>query len=313
MHTVRAIAGALAVAVVAACGPASPPGTTDPDGAIPSPGVTEGPVPPGGEPTPPPGAPATAGEDAAPPDGATGTGATGDGATGDDGAAAERTPLDDLAPVGFNGRAMLRGDRPRLVVEIDVQEGLSPSQEAIDHLVATLAEHADKPAGITLTGGNTFSSDRTGWTAADLRAVASTHRSTSSGDEVVSVYVLYVRGGFVDDGEETSAIGVAHRASEVALFPERWRDVGDLLGSGRRVERAVLLHEVGHLLGLVELNYTSDHDRRDPEHPGHSRNRGSVMHWAVETTIVGQIFEGPPPDRFDAADADDLAALREGR
>lgn len=302
MRTVRAIAGALAIAVIAACGPGLPD-----DAATPTVGVTDGPVPPGGTPATPPDAPGPAAGDSPV------ERPQGDELTEGGEAAVELTPVDDLGAVGRNGRAMLRGDRPRLVVEIDVQEGVAPSQRAVDHLIAILAQHADKPGGIALGGGNTFSSDRTGWTAADLRDVAATHRSTSSGRDVVSLYVLYVRGGFVDDGEETNAIGVAHRASEIAMFPDRWGGLPDVLGSSERIERAVLVHELGHTLGLVELTYDSDHDRQDPDYPGHSANRDSVMYWAVETTLVGQVFNGPPPDSFDAADVDDLTALREGR
>ncbi|MBW3619457.1 MAG: hypothetical protein KY461_04380 [Actinobacteria bacterium] len=306
MHPVRALAGVVLVAVAVACAPTAPPDDRGAGETAPSGGAAGTPTT-GAATTPPGDDPGDGG--ASPADRPQGDALT----DGESGADAGLTPVDDLAGVGANGRAMLRGDRGRLVVEVDVQEGLEPSQEAIDHLLATLRQQVDKPGGVELAGGNTFSSDRTQWTAADLRDVGAAQRSTSSGDDVVSLYVLYVRGGFVSDGEETRAIGVAHRASELAVFPDRWSGLGDLIGSDRRIERAVLVHELGHLFGLVELTYDSDHDRQDPDHPGHSSDRSSVMHYAVETTLVGQVFNGPPPDTFTAADRDDLAALREGR
>jgi hypothetical protein len=225
----------------------------------------------------------------------------------------QATPVSDGGAVGANGPAMLRGDRARLVIEVDVQEGVAMDQAAVDHLVDELRRHVDKPGGITFAGGNTFASDRTEWSVGDLREAAAANRTTSSTADSVSVHVLYVRGGFHQDGEETAAIGVAYTASSVAVFPERWAGLGALLGSSRAIERAVLVHEFGHLFGLVNLTYESEIDHEDPQHPGHSSSQQSVMFHAIESTLIGQVFSGPPPDRFDDADAADLAGLRSGR
>lgn len=223
------------------------------------------------------------------------------------------TAANDRGGVGSNARAMLRGDRPGLVVEIDVQQGVRFGQDAVDHLVAVLGRVLDKPGGIRFAGGNTFASDRTAWSTDDLRAAAAANRSTATTDTEVSVHVLYVAGGHQQDGEQTSAIGIAFSASEVALFPDRWQGISGLLGSSAAVERAVLVHEFGHLLSLVNIGYRSDIDHEDPDHPGHSSNQQSVMFHAIESTLIGQVFSGPPPDDFDDADRADLEGLRTGR
>jgi hypothetical protein len=69
----------------------------------------------------------------------------------------------------------------------------------------------------------------------------------------------------------------------------------------------VATHELGHLLGLVDL--VLDTGREDPEHPGHSRSRDSVMFWAVESDLIGSLLGGGPPTVFDAADRADLVAI----
>lgn len=313
---VRVLATVLA-ALLAACG--SPvggdAGTPQVEGsatATTSPGAGEGAAGDGGEASPT--EPATPGQDPATTtdDGDPGEpGATDEPAT-EDTAAPDPTPVvDDFGPVGANGRALLNGRVPRLVVEVDFQDQAEPDQEALDHLVDELSSVVDKPGGIRFAGGNSFASDQTVWRSADLRRVAETNRSTASTTSEVSVYVLYVRGQFFRDSGATSAIGVAYNASETALFPEQWRGVlGGLTGSQEGVEAAVLVHEIGHLFGLVNLTGVDVQQREDPEHPGHSRNRGSVMFHAIETTAVGQVFDGPPPDRFDAADRDDLDVIR---
>lgn len=217
---------------------------------------------------------------------------------------------DDHGPVGANGPAILAAGMPRLVVEIDRQEGARLPPAAVDHLMATLRRHADKPGGIARAGGSTFASDRTRWSAAQIRRTAAANRDVRSGPDRVAIYLLALRGEMTRDGQTSDAIGVAVNASEVGLFPERWAGLADLLGGSEAVGRAVLVHELGHLLGLVNLTYEARHGREDPEHPGHSASRDSVMYWAIETTLIGQVFSGPPPDRFDAADRDDIAFIR---
>ncbi len=284
-------------------------GPTDPGSPTPTGDATPGAGPTGG------GGDATEGSDGS-------DGGGDNGGDGNDGGGGDPPPPDDGDAltsanddgfVGANGRAMLRGDRPSMVIEIDVQEGARVDEAAVDHLVDVIADVAAKPAGIRLAGGNTFASNRTEWTADDLRAAAAANRTTATTDDEVSVHILYVRGGHHDEDGQTNAIGLAYSASTAALFPDRWEGLGALLGSSRAIERAVLVHEVGHLFGLVNLTYTSDIDHEDPEHPGHSRHQDSVMYHAIESTLIGQVFSGPPPDTFHPDDRADLEGLRTGR
>lgn len=72
-----------------------------------------------------------------------------------------------------------------------------------------------------------------------------------------------------------------------------------------------MVHELGHLFGLVNLTGEGAF-HEDPDHEGHSRNTSSVMHWAVESTVVGDVFEGGPPRDFDTDDEQEMQAIRTG-
>ena len=121
------------------------------------------------------------------------------------------------------------------------------------------------------------------------------------------LHLLQLRGTFEGSDE---VLGVAVRGDVLALFPDSIEGSATPLVSVASIEDAVVLHELGHVLGLVDLARNTG--RADPDHPGHSRNAKSVMYWAVESSLVGQVLNGPPPRDFDADDLADLRALRSG-
>ncbi len=123
-----------------------------------------------------------------------------------------------------------------------------------------------------------------------------------------ALHMLYLNGRL--DGDQ---LGVAYYATSVVIMQEFVRDLANPTVSAATIEKAVVVHEVGHMLGLVNIGYTSPRDHEDPEHKGHSKNRGSVMYWAVDTIDVLTILGGGPPDRFDTDDLADLADRRAGK
>ena len=82
--------------------------------------------------------------------------------------------------------------------------------------------------------------------------------------------------------------------------------------SAEEIENSVLVHEFGHLLGLVNLVYTSPVDHEDKDHPGHSNNEESVMYRAVESGDLRNIITGQLPDEFDQDDLNDLSGILSG-
>lgn len=213
-------------------------------------------------------------------------------------------------PPGTFARTLLRpAPATRLVLEQMQQSGAAPRQATIDHAARVLgqvsAKQVDRPAPIALSGGA-----RT-WTASEVRALADSQGRAQQGGDQAVLRVLFLRGSFSGGGDdEGEVLGVAVRGDVAALFPDAIsRAETPLIDSGE-IEDAVLMHELGHLLGLVDL--AIDTGRDDPEHPSHSRNRNSVMYWAVESSLISQVLSGGPPRDFDRDDLADLSALRNG-
>jgi hypothetical protein len=206
-------------------------------------------------------------------------------------------------PGGLAGFLLAPGPATSIVLDVLVQPGASADNATIASLRQILAATSGK--SVTVHGPATLNATGNVYSADDLRSLADS-QGRAQGNGVAVVHVLYLRGQFTDD----SALGVTVRGDTTGVFPDQIARVASPLVSRARLERAVVTHELGHILGLVDI-YLND-NRDDPEHPGLSTNPRSVMYWAVESDLIGQALDGPPPIDFDGADQADLKRIHEG-
>ena len=210
--------------------------------------------------------------------------------------------------VGSDAARYLRPDgSQRVIVQVITQQGATPQQATIDHVVSVLSAASGKPV---TTAGGTVSSDRQKWSSADIRGAATNAAVDAPADSAV-LHLLFLRGQFDEGGDkDDEIIGLSVAGDVAAIFSDKVDAAATGLVSPARIEDSVTTHEVGHLLGLVDLVLHTG--RGDPAHPGHSANRSSVMYWAVESSLVTDLLTGGPPRDFDAQDKADLATIRRG-
>ncbi|HVL47463.1 MAG TPA: hypothetical protein VM889_02805 [Candidatus Thermoplasmatota archaeon] len=240
--------------------------------------------------------------------------------------------LDSFAP-GLANSASAPGSKARdyvsdktykkMVVEIHHPSGAGPNAEALAAFQQTLNEvldkdsiqiqtHQDVPAG----NGKKY-----GWK--EIASLESKVRKGFTGGDTAVLHILYLDGGSEDDKSDSAVLGAAYAGSSLVIFKGNIRKAtsgdGGLLtlpgskAEERFVERAVLIHELGHALGLVNLGTPMQRNHEDGEHKGHSSNRQSVMYWAVESSAgLASLLSGGSdiPWRFDSNDKADLAALK---
>ncbi|HUR32719.1 MAG TPA: hypothetical protein VM032_02935 [Vicinamibacterales bacterium] len=207
------------------------------------------------------------------------------------------------APGQFAGVLLAPGAARSLVLDVRVQPGAALGGDIVPRLAQLLRDQSGKPVAVHGPVQLTDTNQTHG--ADDIRRLADS-QGEPDGNDVAVVHLMYLSGRFEQDG----VLGVTVRADTTAVFPDQIASAASPLVGAARIERAVVTHELGHVLGLVDL-FLDDH-RDDADHPGHSANRASVMYWAVESDVVAQLFGGPPPVDFDAADLADLRAIHAG-
>lgn len=221
---------------------------------------------------------------------------------GGNGDASSQT-IDDTGGLGSAASDILRPEPfTQITLEIAHTPGDRPAETATSHAVSSLEEVTGKQVTLDIyeiaSGDGSYSAD-------EIRSLSAARR-TSSKTPTASIWIAYLDG---ESSDNPSALGIAVAATVAAVFPEKIGGLVDLVHPGS-IERAVLLHEIGHLLALVNIGYQSERNHEDPDHANHSSNRGSVMYWAVEDISVTDVFQGGPPEGFDADDLADLELLR---
>ena len=220
---------------------------------------------------------------------------------------------------------------PALVVEVDYAKGREPSPLALDALMATLAEVADKEEIVLLPPRQLPDEPRfrgeAVWTTDEAYAVHAAFFDSGPVSTVrfgqgrnATLHVLYLNGHDGGNGGD-GAYGFQHY-NVAYLFPDRIRDGTPVASDAAprfpnlaadRIERAVLVHEVGHALGLVDRGAPMLHERLT-EDGAHSRYKGSVMYPSLHGTFAvldPLLGEDSTPYRFDRYDLADLAAVRQ--
>ncbi|HOM29713.1 MAG TPA: hypothetical protein PLS81_09690 [Deltaproteobacteria bacterium] len=123
-----------------------------------------------------------------------------------------------------------------------------------------------------------------GWTTSEIVGVAQTLWDATSPPEEQVIHVLFLNGYYEDaEGIKDRMLGVSFGGTSlIAVFKDV---VESSSGSGlvkRYVEQATLVHEAGHLLGLVNNGVVPCTAHEDPEHPRHCANPVCVMFWLNE-------------------------------
>ncbi|HEV7330699.1 MAG TPA: M12 family metallo-peptidase [Flavisolibacter sp.] len=206
--------------------------------------------------------------------------------------------------VGSSANELLSNSKfNSLVVEIQYMPGFAPDPGAVTHLQNFLSSRLHKPEGISVVTKEIPAAANAILTANEVHAIEKANRSAFTAGDQIAVYVLYTNG----DYSENNVLGIAYRNTSVALFGKKIKTNSGGVGqpSRTKLEATVLEHELGHLLGLVDVG--SSMQTFHKANGNHCSSQSCLMYYAAETTdIFGFLVTGNIP----ALDSDCLSDLK---
>lgn len=165
-----------------------------------------------------------------------------------------------------------------LKVEIQYMPGFEPDEEALVYLHNFLKTYLHKPKGITIVTKEILPEDDTEFSIAKVSNIEKLNRTAYTTGSEIAVYVLYTNGVYTDK----HMLGLAYRNTSVVVFGKKIKEFTNNFRkiNRTRFEATLLLHEMGHLLGLVNTGASMQTNHKDSEQGQHCNNKSCLMYYA---------------------------------
>ena len=210
-------------------------------------------------------------------------------------------------PAGTSARDFLRNTTyTSLRVEIQYMPGLRPEPLAIDILAAMLSARLNKPSGIFIELKQIDPTLQTIFSQDDISDLESLNRTAYTNADELCAYVILVDGSYVDGND----LAIAYHNTSLSVFgePLQYFSAGFTENAKAKVLGVLLMHEFGHLLGLVDMGSKMVAGHSDLQNANHCDNSDCLMHHTYTTNSRFAVDELDEIPSFDNNCLSDLRA-----
>lgn len=163
----------------------------------------------------------------------------------------------------------------RITIEIVPTEDYPIDLKELKGFISNLEKYRICPeSGVTVHVKVAVKTNKRSWSYQDIRAFEQKYRKIwdlDPTDRHLKLFVSCLRGRY-SEPDKTSIIGLTYGRHSMSLFREHF-------------DRALLLHETGHIIGLVDRRYRTS-PPVNPDRPKHCNNNNCVMFWQVDQGTV---------------------------
>ncbi|HBF21303.1 MAG: peptidase [Owenweeksia sp.] len=213
---------------------------------------------------------------------------------------------------GASARDILSADRfGKITVEIQYPAGFAPDAGIITNLKNFISTYCHKPDGIEIVPVQITTPAAESYDFPDVREIEKNNRTVFNKENELALYLLFSDKEYSGNEGNQFTLGAAYQNTSTVIFMKTIRNNSGGFGQPSEVLLAstVLQHELGHLMGLVNLGADMQQDHEDKEHEKHCNEKSCLMYWAVETqAAMGNIVGMNTPPDLDAQCRADIRA-----
>jgi len=176
----------------------------------------------------------------------------------------------------------------KLTVEVQSVSGNTLSAGTLSNLKAFLQQYLNKPNGIDVITSSIASPGKPVLSLEEIKAIETANRNVQHNGKNLTAYVLVVDADYAGNSGSSKVLGIAYSASSTVLFEKTIKSYSGGLAqpSVTTLETAVLNHEFGHLLGLVNNGAEMAAAHQDTPHGKHCNNANCLMYYTSETSDI---------------------------
>ncbi|WP_300665381.1 membrane metalloprotease [Fluviicola sp.] len=188
-------------------------------------------------------------------------------------------------------------DYESLTVEIVYMTGYRPTDDAMNNLKAMISQFCNKPGGITFTYHEISAQGKTAYSISDVRTIETDTRQEFTYKKDLAIYFLFLDGPSNENQGGSMVLGQAYYNTSMVIYEKTLQDHSGGFGEPElyKLETAVMNHELGHILGLVNNGSNMYYAHQDAAHGAHCDNSDCLMYWEAETgTIFNNLLGNAP-------------------
>lgn len=197
----------------------------------------------------------------------------------------------------------------KLILVIQYMDGFKPHDLTVQRIEEFLNERLNKSNGIEVILQQIPAKNESPYSTTKIRAIEDEYRELYNKDKTLTAYALFIDGSSDKDNQNSKVLGIAYYNTSVLMFGKTIRDLTGGIGQPSRnmVETTVFKHEIGHLLGLVDIGSPMQTDHKGQN--GHCNNDNCLMYHTMNTgDVINILLSGGTIPELDQNCINDLKA-----